>query len=357
MVAVCIITVQESQCHKDHTGLRKPKLHIGADHRSAFRPHPPTVWPATAGVKVSPAKTPDRLRSVLIMSDKSSGSSILQNELAKHSQVNLAQWTTHKENETLYWCKAAALLGMPQVGMLDSTVLPMTAARARIELTEFLTMNLPGWSVPASDDRMVFEGWARLCERYAPVFLEKSPHHLHSRSALSLIERAPSATSHEIDIRMIGLIRNPIDTLYSIWQRWRIRPELRQHEWVAAYENLRSLTQRLGGRIIVVRYEDLVTDPSQLVDVCAFLGIDRNQDVGGGIRSDAVSRWHADRTFGFQPDQRVVDLAMSFGYDPEDLSPSRSVLWGMAREAGVARRKLRSLVGRLRQAAIARDPS
>jgi hypothetical protein len=315
------------------------------------------AWPISEGVRVSPPKPPGRLRSVLILSDKSSGSTILQSELAKHPQVNLSAWTTHKENETLYWCKAAALLGMPQVGMLDSTVLPMTAPQARIELTEFLEMNLPGWSVPASDDRMVFEGWARLCERYGPVFLEKSPHHLHSPSALSLIQQAPSAASQKIDIRMVGLIRNPIDTLYSMWQRWRIRPELRQHEWFAAYENLRSLTQQPGSRITVVRYEDLVGDASTIGEVCDFLGLDRNQDVGSGIRSSAVSQWHSDRKFGFQPAQRVVDLAVSFGYDRADLSPRRSALWGIAREAGVARRKLRGVAGRLRRAAVAGDES
>jgi hypothetical protein len=170
-----------------------------------------------------------------------------------------------------------------------------------------------------------------------------------------LIQQGSATTSDEIDLRVVGLIRNPIDTLYSMWQRWRIRPELRQHEWVGAYENLRSLTQQLGNRMMIVRYEDLVGGGSTIGEVCDFLGIGRNQDVGSGIRSSALSQWHRDRKFGFQPDQRVIDLAVSFGYDRADLSPRRSAIWGIAREAGVARRKLRGVAGRLRRSVAARD--
>jgi uncharacterized protein YceK len=316
-----------------------------------LRPFGATVW----GAAITASDRSDLLRSVLILSDKSSGSTILQNELAKHPDVNLCSWTVHQENETLYWCKAAALLGMPQAKMMDSTILPMPAARARAELTEFLQANLPGWAVPATDEGLIFEGWERLCDRYSPVFLEKSPHHLHSPSALSLLERASSNSAREMDIRAIGLVRNPIDTLYSMWKRWRTRPELRQREWVAAYENLRSFSQKLGNRMIVIRYEDLVNDPSTMSEVCRFIGVAPSEEVGSGIRAGSVSQWGKDRGFGFQPDESVVELAETFGYDRAELSPRRSPLWVATRETRVAQRRIRGLAGRARRNLAARD--
>jgi len=244
---------------------------------------------------------------------------------------------------------------MPQAKMMDSTVLPMSSQQARVELTEFLRKNVPDWPIPSADDRLVFEGWATLCDRFAPVFLEKSPHHLHSPSALALFQQASTEVSRELDIRVIGLVRNPIDTLYSMWQRWRTRPELRQHEWVAAYQNLRSLSAIMGDRMTTIRYEDLVQDPSKLGEICDFLEVDRMESIGSGVRSGSVSSWTDDRTFGFQPDKAVIELARSFGYDEADLRPRQSPVWAIAREIRIAQRKARGLAGRARRSLRSKD--
>ena len=63
----------------------------------------------------------------------------------------------------------------------------------------------------------------------------------------------------EIDFRFVGLVRNPMDVLYSAWTRWRTRPETLQHHWSLAYENLANLRGHVGSRLFVVRYEDLAS--------------------------------------------------------------------------------------------------
>jgi hypothetical protein len=40
------------------------------------------------------------------------------------------------------------------------------------------------------------------------------------------------------DFRFVGLVRNPMDMLYSAWTRWRTQPEDSQHHWRIAHENL-----------------------------------------------------------------------------------------------------------------------
>ena len=74
----------------------------------------------------------------MILSDKSSGSSMLQRELAKHPDIRTVGWTRHNENETLYWNKAAIVLGMPHEDLYRSE-LPMPVDDARDQLLEFLS--------------------------------------------------------------------------------------------------------------------------------------------------------------------------------------------------------------------------
>ena len=195
-------------------------------------------------------------RCLIILSEKSSGSSALLNRLLRLPQVQGIAWTQHFEGESLYWTKAASILDRPQVKLHRSEV-PIPRERARRELIDFLGRNLGGYAPPASDQELVFEGWRALCRRFGPVFCEKSPHHLVQRSALELIlecqQRQP-----DIEFLLIGLVRNPMDTIYSQFIRWGARPERLQHQWQLAYENLLALKERCGEHLIVLRYEDIV---------------------------------------------------------------------------------------------------
>jgi hypothetical protein len=274
---------------------------------------------------------------VVILSDKSSGSSILQAVLRSHPSINGVEKTPHQEGETLYWNKAAALLGRKQERMFDSTILPMGATAARQALLRLCSDNLAEFRRPKDDRDLVFGGWRALVLAGRPVFLEKSPHHLHYRSALDLIREA-ERTSPDITYRYIGLVRDPVDTLHSMWSRWRVPPDRRQKEWVRAYRNLIGFQAESGDGFRLVRYEDLASEPSAtLADLFQFIGVEALPSLGANINSASVGVGHRDQDFGFAPIPELVDLAARWGYslprnlraqDPMRRLSRRAVYWG-----------------------------
>ncbi len=271
----------------------------------------------------------ERTKCIVVLSSKSAGSSALQNLLTSGGRVRHVGRTRHNENETLYWTKAASVLGMPQVNMADSEV-PIRAGRARRELVRLLRDNVPGYTAPRDDRELVFGGWAALCRQYTPVFLEKSPHHLHQRSALSLILECERVLD-DVDFAIVGLVRNPMDALYSMWSRRREEPEVHQFEWLEAYRNLEWLTLERPGLVATVRYEDMVEDPSVLRPVCEFAGID--VPGGGYMHGRSIAKWRSDAGYGFVLDPEVASLARRFGYADEQMRNEPSRGW-------VVRRKL-----------------
>jgi len=213
-------------------------------------------------------------KCIIILSAKSSGSSVLLRLLTQDGCAQHISKTRHNENETLYWVKAASILGLPQVNMSDSEV-PIQNLCAKQDLIELIKDNVDREYVPLDDDReFVFDGWSKLCERYAPVFIEKSPHHLCQWSSIQLIMECMDKLS-DVEFLIIGLVRNPMDTIYPMWSRWRSRPEQMQYEWLLAYQNLIKLNKLLKDRLVMVKYEDLVAQQSNLTKIYQFIEHDQ----------------------------------------------------------------------------------
>ena len=285
---------------------------------------------------------------VVILSDKSSGSSILQSVLRAHPSINGVTKTTHQEGETLYWNKAAALLGRRQERMFDSTILPMRADKARQALVRLCVDNLRDFRPPADDRELVFGGWRALVLAGRPVFLEKSPHHLHYQAALDLLHEAERA-SPDISYRYIGLVRDPVDTLHSMWTRWRVPPDARQKDWVRAYRNLLDFQTETETNFRLVRYEDLSAEPAAtLADLFRFIGVEPDPSLGAKINATSIGVGLRDESFGFAPTPELVDLAVRLGYSlPRHLraqSPMRRLSRRAAYWGRKTRRRLRTRI-------------
>ena len=80
-------------------------------------------------------------KSIILLSEKSSGSSAFQNLLSSVQDVKHIKTTRHYENESLYWTKAASILNMPQIKMVDSEV-PLSKKKAIKDLNIFLSETL-----------------------------------------------------------------------------------------------------------------------------------------------------------------------------------------------------------------------
>jgi hypothetical protein len=119
----------------------------------------------------------------------------------------------------------------------------------------------------------------------------------------------------------IGLVRNPIDTVYSSWRRWRSDPQANLAEWLRAYQNLARLARVLGPRLAVVRYEDAVRDPARLDFAFAFAGVVRPPESRSFLRADSVRKWKRDPDFHCWLDASVEALAHDFGYGAKELVP------------------------------------
>ena len=294
---------------------------------------------------------PIRRRCLVILSEKSSGSSALQDFLTSFAGVNHVDFTRHAERETLYWVKAASILGLPQLDMVDSEV-PIPADVARRDLKEFLGRNIAGYRSSDDDLELVFEGWYGLCREFGPVFVEKSPHHLCQESALRLLRRAMEGDP-ATEYLLVGLVRNPLDTLYSQYRRWRSRPEDVEKQWVAAYRNLERLQVELGDQVVVVRYEDLPTLDG-MGPVLDFCGIEPG--IAVPFHDSSHSRWQSDDSFGFVLGPEASALAARFHYPAEGLAGQRRRWWPVRRE--LARAAYRSRVaagGLLRRFAVPGD--
>ncbi len=271
------------------------------------------------------------MKCLILLSYKSSGSSACQNLLARYPGIHHVSKTRHFEHETLYWTKAASVLRLPQQKMLDSEV-PLSRGTARADIVTLLCENVKGFIPPPDDAELIFTGWRKLCQTFAPVFLEKSPHHLLQWSALELMrdsmERLP-----DVAFYFLGVVRNPMDTLYSVFRRWKTPPEQAQYEWLIAYRNLLKFRDMVGERLIILRYEEMIRSPQSLHPVCDALTIKRKCISEGYWYQPSQARWKTHPLYGFVLAEDVLRFAQNYGYTRDELIHSSNPLWPYYRDA------------------------
>ncbi|MFQ5583780.1 MAG: sulfotransferase [Calditrichia bacterium] len=263
-------------------------------------------------------------KCITILSYKSCGSSALQYLLAGFPGVHHIANTRHHFNETLYWTKAASVLELPLKKMIDTEV-PFSTEEARSGLITLLDENLDDFNPNAitADRELIFDGWQRLVESHGPVFVEKSPHHLYQWAAVELILQSMENLP-EIDFLLIGLVRNPMDVLYSAFRRWGTPPEQGQFEWLQAYQNLLRLKEIVGDKLFILRYEDLISNINYLKPVFDFMGVHTHFADEWYFHTQSLRKWRYDESFYFRLSPEVFTLALKYGYKEEDLVKNES---------------------------------
>jgi hypothetical protein len=201
--------------------------------------------------------------------------------------------------------------------MIDTEV-PFDRETAKNDLIKILIENIESYSAPEDEEELIFEGWSRLCWEYSPVFIEKSPHHLFQWSALELMARCANELS-EVDFQFVGIVRNPMDVLYSAYGRWGTPPELAQYEWLESYLNLLRFQELVGDKLLILRYEDMVTDLEVLEPVFDFTGNGGHNPDQSYLHSKSLSKWRFDNSFQFVLAKEVIELAVKYGYREEDV--------------------------------------
>lgn len=252
-------------------------------------------------------------KSVILLSDKSSGSSILQRELLKNPAINSVRFTSHNECETQYWLKAAVISDARKEDFYQQRR-PFNRRYARYALDQIIRDNT-GEQMLLRNGEMIHAGWQALTRAFGPVFFEKSPHHLnHWASTKRILEYA---ARHPGKVQIIGLVRHPLSVIYSTLHRWDVNPLARQKKWVYSYENLQRAMQALPEeQLHLVRYEDLIDNPSTTLEqICTFIGIEKTPDTGEDIHQRSREKWADDLNFKVRILPSTAKMAESFGYE------------------------------------------
>lgn len=289
-------------------------------------------------------------KNIIILSEKSSGSSACQNLLAQFADIRHVEKTRHTEHETLYWTKAASILGKPQLKMVDSEV-PIEPEKAKAELISLLRNNLEDYEPPDTNEELISAGWNRLCKRYSPIFIEKSPHHLCQWSAIELIVEHMRATN-DVDFLLVGLVRNPMDTIYSQYKRWKSPPEKVEQQWRVAYQNLLRLQDIVGKKLVIVRYEDIVSSLKHLEAVFDFCGVTANTADEKYLHKKSINKWKTDRLFGHLLSDQTIELAKKYGYQQSELinkpNPLSGIIFKTTHLAYLSVKPIRKIAQRMR---------
>jgi hypothetical protein len=258
----------------------------------------------------------------ILLSDRRSGSTVFEQELCAHPAICHVDFTPHAYNETHYWLKAVCALDTPADqfanGLRPETY--GTKEAVRDSLAETILRNAPAFRLDGPT-HWVNQGWEALCRQFArPVFFEKSPQHPQHWAALALMLEWIRATDFEV--RVIGLVRNPMAVIYSAARRFKTDPGKRQHAWMKTNHHIIRFGAALEpGQFYYLRYEDLVIEPAIVFEsVCGFIGVKPLTTMGSTVSDEPQHRWRQDPEFGFELSRDVGQFAQKLGYSQSELS-------------------------------------
>lgn len=259
---------------------------------------------------------------VILLSDKRSGSTILQTEFLSHPDVRGLDYTSHTYLESHHWLKAAVMTGQPDRLFSAGQVYPGYggARNARTYMIDTITGNLPDFAPPQDDRELIFEGWEALCHHYAkPVFFEKSPQVLANWASVIMLLEWMKKTS--FDVRLVGLVRNPLAVQHSAQLLFGSVPVARQFGWAETHRNLLALRQMLPeDRLMLLRHEDILADPqARFADLCKYVGLENSDGMGKQITAKTQDRWKGDADYTLRLHPSVIHVAKALGYQDDEL--------------------------------------
>lgn len=279
---------------------------------------------------------------LILLSDKRSGSTLMQRELLQHPLIQTVKYSPHAYLETHFWTKSAKILSDSQHSKFENGIPKTNEKRilssygnrknAEVLLKELLIKN----DIRISDiennlEELIFKGWDRLCDKYADTaFFEKSPQILASPRALELLLKWIRQTTYEVKI--LVLVRNPLSIMYSAQKLFYTDPVKRQVGWMELMGNLSNFLKEINSdHWKLIRYEDLIEQPEiQFESICNWLRISCNTELGKLSHRDSIEKWKSDKFFDFKLNEEATALANKYGYSIQELENDnklREPLW------------------------------
>ncbi|MGI8777103.1 MAG: sulfotransferase family protein [Acidimicrobiales bacterium] len=181
--------------------------------------------------------------------------------------------------------------------------------------------------VARAEAQTLFAQWAPYWDLRCPVLIEKSPPNLiRTRYLQSLFPHA----------HFVVITRHPLEVALAQRKRTGGRPlwSLLRH-WFACYDTLSADAPRIH-RLLLVRYEDLLTAPQQTLDeLLGFVGLSPAPEaVAGEVSAEPSDRYRAEwERLAFRPwyrpyarllVRRFEAEARRYGYSMREWSAPRS---------------------------------
>jgi hypothetical protein len=133
-------------------------------------------------------------------------------------------------------------------------------------------------------------------------------------------------------VREIVVVRAPRDLLYSAKAFWKLSSQQAVRLITQSSNRLEEIMRAADVYVTLVKYEDLVTEPAQVLQLIAdFVGIQRRGSFGlnpgnnffaSGSPQSPIGRWRTDLTGGEIElcDKRMQSYTETFGYEFEAIS-------------------------------------
>jgi len=178
-----------------------------------------------------------------------------------------------------------------------------------------------------ADAEALYTQWSRYWDLRRPVLIEKSPPNLvRMRYLQSMFPHA----------HFVVIIRHPLEVALAQRKRTRHQPlwSLLRH-WFACYDTFSADAPRID-RLLVLRYEDLLSAPQRTLDqLLSFVGLPPASDaVAGEVSTGPSGRYRAEwerlvtrpwyRPYGELLIRRFEADARRYGYGMRDLATSPS---------------------------------
>ena len=87
----------------------------------------------------------------------------------------------------------------------------------------------------------------------------------------------------------------------------------------------------MGTKLVIVRYEDMVSSLESLNPVFSFCGVTPSDADKMYLHQKSLQKWKNDVLFGFSLSNEAIQLAEKYGYKKDELTNGSRLLWPIAK--------------------------
>ena len=241
-------------------------------------------------------------KTIIILSAKRSGSTAIYNVFKKHTQA-YNPIKGDKFLELSYWNQG--------VEAINGNIKNFVKLLDMINYSGYLPDNLE------FTEEDIFNIWDDILEYNGPTVYDKSPRYLGNLDCLKLIKKYKDRGN---DVRVICLMRNPLNCISSQWKRWGMSLKYREYNWTRYYRNYERMKDELD--IKFLRMEDFMRDANKYIgDMLTHVGLEIQESSYEHIVPihgvSVLNHYDTDEFREWNINSNILYFMERYGYDKE----------------------------------------